>query len=51
MRSYIFAFATVLAAAPAMGQVIIETPNRDAARHEQRAMQERSEARQERQEA
>ena len=53
MRSrYAIVFATVLmAAAPAMGQVIIQTPGNDAARHEERAQRERWEARQERQEA
>lgn len=45
------AFAAILATAPAMGQVIIQTPNGDAARHEQRAAQDRADAHMERQEA
>jgi hypothetical protein len=45
------AFGTFLAAAPAMGQVIIQSPNGDAARHEQRANQDRNDAHWERQEA
>jgi hypothetical protein len=49
--SYAIAFATILMAAPAMGQVIIQTPNGDSAQHEQRAQQDRWDARQERQEA
>jgi hypothetical protein len=51
MRSYLGVFAGLLAVSPAMGQVIIETPNHDAARHEQHAMQDRSDAQRERQEA
>ena len=52
MRSpYAIAFATLLMTTPAMSQVIIETPNGDAARHEERAQRDRWEARQERQEA
>jgi hypothetical protein len=52
MRStYAIAFATLLMATPAMSQVIIQTPNGDAARHEDRAQQDRWEARQARQEA
>jgi hypothetical protein len=49
--SYAIAIATILMAAPAMSQVIIQTPNGDSARHEQRAQQDRWDARQERQEA
>jgi hypothetical protein len=45
------AFATFLMATPAMSQVIIQTPNGDAGRHEERAQRDRWEARQERQEA
>jgi len=52
MRStYAIAFATFMLATPAMSQVIIQTPNGDAARHEERAQHDRWEARQERQEA
>jgi hypothetical protein len=52
MRStYAIAFATFLMATPAMSQVIIQTPNGDAGRHEERAQRDRWEARQERQEA
>ena len=49
--SYAIALAALLAAAPAMGQVVIQTPGTDSGLHEQRANQERSEARQERREA
>ena len=50
MRSlYLAGFAALLAAGPAMGQVIIQ--NGDSARHEQRAAQERSEAHFENQQA
>jgi hypothetical protein len=49
--SYAIAFAAILMAAPAMGQVIITTPNGDAARHEQRAQQDRWEGREARREA
>jgi hypothetical protein len=50
--SYAIALAAALtAAAPAMGQVIIQTPGNDSARHEERAQRERWEAHQERQEA
>ena len=52
MRSiYATAFAAMLAAGPAMGQVVIQTQNPDAARHEQRAAQDRADARWEHQEA
>ena len=52
MRStYAVAIAAMLAAAPAMGQVIIQTPDPDAARHEQRADQDRANAQWEHQEA
>jgi len=52
MRStYAIAFGALLFAAPAMGQVIIQTPNGDAAQHEQRAQQDRADAHWERQEA
>jgi hypothetical protein len=52
MRStHAIAFATFLMATPAMSQVIIQTPNGDSARHEDRAQRDRWEARQERQEA
>ncbi len=45
MRSiYAFAFATSLCATPVMAQVIIQTPNSDAAYHDQRAAQDRAEA-------
>jgi len=49
--TYAIAFATFIAAAPAMGQVIIQAPDSDAARHQQRAQQDRWDARQERREA
>jgi hypothetical protein len=52
MRSlYAIAFGAMLASAPAMGQVIIQTPNGDATRHEQRAQQDRYDAPMERHEA
>lgn len=52
MRSTIaIGFAAILMAAPAMGQVIIQTPDPNAAMHEQRAQQDRADARMERQEA
>jgi hypothetical protein len=52
MRStYIVAITALLAGSPAMGQVIIQTPNPDAARHEQRATQDRADAQWEHQEA
>ena len=45
MRSYLaVVFAACWRLSPAMGQVIIETPNHDAARHEQHAMQDRPDA-------
>ena len=47
MRSaYIAAIAAMLAGGPAFGQVVIQTTNPDAARHEWRADRERAEARQ-----
>jgi hypothetical protein len=49
--SYAIALTALLVAAPAMGQVIIQTPNGDAARHEERAEQDRANAHMERQEA
>ena len=52
MRSLCLAgFAALLAAGPAMGQVIIQTPNGDTTRHEQRAAQDRADAHFENQEA
>ena len=45
------AFGAFLVAAPAMGQVIIQTPNGDAARHEQQANQDRADAHWAREEA
>ena len=52
MRStYAVAIAALLAAGPAMSQVIIQTPDPDAARHEQRADQDRANAHFEQQEA
>ncbi len=52
MRStYAIAFGAFLFAAPAMAQVVIQTPNGDATRHEQRVQQDRADAHWERQEA
>jgi len=52
MRSiYAAAFTEMLAAGPAMGQVVIQTQDPDAARHERRAQQERADARFENQQA
>jgi hypothetical protein len=52
MRSiYAIAFGAFLVAAPAMGQVIIQTPNGDATRHEQQVQQDRADAHWARQEA
>jgi hypothetical protein len=52
MRStYAIAFGAFLIAAPAMGQVIYQTPNNDAARSEYRAQQDRADAHQAKQEA
>jgi|HubBroStandDraft_6_1064221.scaffolds.fasta_scaffold1665972_2 hypothetical protein len=52
MRStYAIALGAFLVAAPAMGQVIIQTPNGDATRHEERAQQDRADAHMARQEA
>ena len=45
MRStYAIALGAFLVAAPAMGQVIIQTPNGDATRHEEQAQQDRADA-------
>jgi hypothetical protein len=49
--SYVVGLAALLAAGPAMGQVIIQAPDPDGARHEQRAYQDRANAQWERQEA
>ena len=49
--AYVMAVTGLLAASPAMSQVIIQTPNPDADRHEQRAAQDRAEAHWNRQEA
>ena len=49
--SYAIAITAFLAAAPAMGQVIVQTPGGDSAMHEQRAAQDRANAHQERREA
>lgn len=49
--TYAIALAAFVAAGPAMGQVIIQSPSGDAARHEEHAMQDRNDARMERQEA
>ncbi len=52
MRSiYAITFAAILVAAPAVAQVIVQTPNLDAATHEQRAQQDRADAHMERNEA
>lgn len=52
MRSaYVAAFAASLLAAPAMGQVIIQTPNPNAAQHQMQADQDRNAARAEHQQA
>ncbi len=52
MRSTIaIGFAAILMAAPAMGQVIVQTQDPNAAMHEQRAQQDRADARMERREA
>ena len=50
-RTCIFAFTALLAGKSRHGPVIIGTQNPDAARHEQRAMRDRAEARSERHEA
>ncbi len=42
--TYAIAVAASLLAAPAMGQVIIQTPNGDSARHQEQADQDRSAA-------
>jgi len=42
--TYAIAFAALLAAGPAMGQVIIQTPNGASAYHEQQANQDRAQA-------
>ena len=49
--AYIVAFAASLLAAPAMAQVVIQTPNPDAPRHQVQADQDRSAARAEHQQA
>lgn len=49
--AYIVAFAASLFATPAMAQVIIQTPNGDASRHQMQADQDRSAARAEHQQA
>jgi hypothetical protein len=49
--AYIVAFAASLFAVPAMGQVVIETPNPNAAQHQMQADQDRSAARAEHQQA
>ena len=49
--SYAIAIGAFLVAAPAMGQVIIQSPSGDATRHEQRANQDRADAHWEKQEA
>jgi hypothetical protein len=48
---YAIAFGSFLVAAPAMGQVIIQTPNGNATRHEQQADQDRADAHWARQQA
>jgi hypothetical protein len=48
---YALAIAASLLAAPAMGQVVIQTPNGDASRHAAQAEQDRAAARQEHQRA
>lgn len=42
--TYAIAVAASLFAAPAMGQVVIQTPNGDSARHQERADQDRNAA-------
>ena len=49
--AYAVALTALLGAGPALGQVVIQTPNYDSRRHENRAMQDRSNAQMERQEA
>jgi len=49
--TYAIALAASLFAAPAMAQVIIQTPNGDSARHQERADQDRAAARAEHQQA
>ncbi|MEJ0015466.1 MAG: hypothetical protein WDN25_02685 [Acetobacteraceae bacterium] len=51
MRIYALACAALLAAGPALGQVVIQTPSPDSARHQERAMEKRSDARAASQEA
>jgi hypothetical protein len=48
---YALGFAAMLAASPAMADVVIGTTDHDSARHDQRAMQDRSAARQDNAEA
>jgi hypothetical protein len=50
-RISVVGLAALLAAGPAMGQVIIQTPNPAVPLHDQRADQDRADARQESQEA
>ncbi len=49
--AYAIAIAASLFAAPAMGQVVIHTPNGDSARHQERADQDRNAATEEHNEA
>jgi hypothetical protein len=49
--TYAVALTALPGAGPALGQVVIQTPNYDSQRHENRAMQDRSNAQMERQEA
>jgi hypothetical protein len=52
MRStHALAFGAFLVAAPAMGQVIVETPNGNVAHHERQAQQDRADAHWARQDA
>jgi hypothetical protein len=52
MRTFsAIALAAALYAVPAMSQVIFQVPDNDAARHEQRAQQDRADARAEHREA
>jgi hypothetical protein len=50
-KLYALGFAAMFAAAPAMADVVISTPNYDSGRHEQRAMQDRMDAHQDMREA
>jgi hypothetical protein len=49
--TYAIAIAASLFAAPAMGQVVIQTPNGDSAHHQERADQDRNAARAEHEQA